>query len=87
MRCGHLTYDSWIWLKITSLSSTASVNDNRISLEIPTALATAYGRRQKFVWAEHSAMDEGENWAYGPTLDFSKVHCRSIGGCLYLTMQ
>ena len=25
MRCGHLTYDTWIWLKITSLSSTASV--------------------------------------------------------------
>ena len=25
MRCGHLTYDPWIWLKVTSLSSTASV--------------------------------------------------------------
>ena len=25
MRCGHLTYDTWIWLEITSLSSTASV--------------------------------------------------------------
>ena len=25
MRCGHLTYDTWIWLKITPLSSTASV--------------------------------------------------------------
>ena len=25
MRCGHLNYDTWIWLKITSLSSTASV--------------------------------------------------------------
>ena len=24
MRCGHLTYDTWIWLKITSQSSTAS---------------------------------------------------------------
>ena len=24
MRCGHLTYDPWIWLKVTSLSSTAS---------------------------------------------------------------
>ena len=35
MRCGHLTYDTWLWLKITSLSSTASVlNDGRISLEI-----------------------------------------------------
>ena len=37
MRCGNLTYDTWIWLKITSLSSTASVlNDGRISLEIPS---------------------------------------------------
>ena len=35
MRCGNLTYDTWIWLKITFLSSTASVlNDGRISLEI-----------------------------------------------------
>ena len=25
MRCGNLTYDTWIWLKVTSLSSTASV--------------------------------------------------------------
>ena len=25
MRCGHWTYDTWIWLKMTSLSSTASV--------------------------------------------------------------
>ena len=30
MRCGNLTYDIWIWLKITSLSSTALVlNDGR----------------------------------------------------------
>ena len=37
MRCGHLTYDTLIWVKITSLSSTASVlNDGRISLEIPS---------------------------------------------------
>jgi hypothetical protein len=34
---GHLTIDPWIWLKVTSLSSTASVlNDARISLEIPS---------------------------------------------------
>ena len=33
MRCGNLSYDPWIWLKILSLSSTASVlNDGRISL-------------------------------------------------------
>ena len=30
--------------------------------------ATAYGRRPKFVRAEHSATAEGKNSAYGPTL-------------------
>ena len=34
----------------------------------PTASATAYGRRPKFVRAEHLAAAEGENCAYGPTL-------------------
>ena len=34
----------------------------------PTASATAYGQRPKFVMAEHSATAEGENCAYGPTL-------------------
>ena len=34
----------------------------------PTASATAYGQRPKFVKAEHSATAEGENCAYGPTL-------------------
>ena len=34
----------------------------------PTALATAYGQRPKFVRAEHLATAEGENRAYGPTL-------------------
>ena len=33
----------------------------------PTASATAYGQRPKFVRAEHSATAEGENCAYGPT--------------------
>ena len=37
----------------------------------PTALATAYGQRPKFVMAEHSATAEGENCAYGPTLNKS----------------
>ena len=36
----------------------------------PTALATAYGLRPKFVRAEHSATADGENCAYGPTLNF-----------------
>ena len=40
----------------------------------PTALATAYGRRPKFVRAEHSAMAEGENCAYGPTLQKSQPY-------------
>ena len=34
----------------------------------PTASATAYDQRPKFVRAEHSATTEGENCAYGPTL-------------------
>ena len=38
----------------------------------PTASATAYGRRPKFVRAEHSATAEGENCAYGPTLQMLK---------------
>ena len=43
MRCGILSYDPWIWLKITSLSSTASVlNDGRISLEIPSIHSEIY---------------------------------------------
>ena len=36
----------------------------------PTASATAYGQRPKFVRAKHSATAEGENCAYGPTLQF-----------------
>ena len=39
----------------------------------PTASATAYGRRPKFVRAEHSATAEGENCAYGPTLNYREV--------------
>ena len=34
----------------------------------PTASATAYGQRPKFVRAEPSATAEDENCAYGPTL-------------------
>ena len=34
----------------------------------PTALATVYGQRPKFFRAEHSAMAEGQNSGYGPTL-------------------
>ena len=34
----------------------------------PTALATVYSQRPKFVRAEHSATAEGEKCGYGPTL-------------------
>ena len=36
----------------------------------PTASATAYGQRLKFFMAEHLAKAEGENCAFGPTLDW-----------------
>ena len=42
--------------------------DIRFTFFYPTASATAYGQRPKFVRAEHSATAEGENCAYGPTL-------------------
>ena len=37
----------------------------------PTASATARPKAEVFR-AEHSATAEGENWAYGPTLDFAQ---------------
>jgi hypothetical protein len=49
MRCGHLTYDTWLWLKITSLSSKASVlNDGRISLEISSFCSEFFFSKRKF---------------------------------------
>ena len=46
----------------------------------PTASATAYGQRPKFVRAEHSATAEGENCAYGPTLYWSMaIRVVSVG--------
>ena len=42
--------------------------DTYFTIFYPTASATAYGQRPKFVMAEHSATAEGENCAYGPTL-------------------
>ena len=44
------------------------------ALFYPTASATAYGQRPKFVRAEHSATAEGENCAYGPTLLLNWYH-------------
>ena len=44
-------------------------NDVCFTFFDPTASATAYAQRQKFAMAEHSATAEGENCAYGPTLD------------------
>ena len=39
----------------------------------PTASATAYGQRPKFVRAKQSATAESENCAYGPTLLQSSI--------------
>ena len=48
LKCGNLTYDTWICLKITFLSSTASIqNDGRISLEIPSFCS------EMFVFSKH----------------------------------
>ena len=43
--------------------------DTCFTIFYPTASATVYGRRPKFFRAEHSATAEGENCAYGPTLE------------------
>jgi hypothetical protein len=43
-----------------------------------TALARAYGRRPKFVRAEHLAAAEGENCAYGLTLNSSKRYTQDL---------
>ena len=56
----------------------------------PTASAMAYDQRPKFFRAEHSAMAEGENCAYGPTLVFIDdqpldCHCMYCIDC-YLQM-
>ena len=41
----------------------------------PTAPATAYGQRPNVFMAKCSATAEGENWAYGPTLEIYKLVC------------
>ena len=48
-----------------------SFYDTFFTIFYPTALAMVYGRRLKFFRAEHSATAEGENCAYGPTLQIS----------------
>ena len=49
-RLHHLTYDPWIWLKVTSLSSTASVlKDGRISLEISSSYSIFFSKHQNEV--------------------------------------
>ena len=43
-RLQHLTYDPLIWLKVTSMASTALVlKDVRISLEIPSFYSNSSG--------------------------------------------
>ena len=50
----------------------------------PTASATAYSQRPKFVRAKHSATAEGENYAYGPTLQNLDIMMEHMGlPCLY----
>ena len=45
---GHLAYDPWIWLKVTSLSSTTSVlKDGRISLEISSFYSKFFFSKQQ----------------------------------------
>ena len=62
MRCGHLNYDTWIWLKITSLSSTASVLNGcekifaKESLNVPNVkvlsnfFSNVFGSFMPFYW-------------------------------------
>ena len=52
-------------------------NDTCFAIIYPTASATVYGRRPKFFMAEHSATAEGENRAYGPTLQSSE-NCQAL---------
>merc|ERR1712051_491743 len=52
-RSQHLTYDPWIWSKVTSLSSTASIlKDGRISLEITSFFLKTFffSKQQKKVF-------------------------------------
>ena len=55
----------------------------------PTASATAYGQRPKFVRAEHLATAEGENSAYGPTLQRSNIsqNCINLESILPLLLR
>jgi len=50
-----------------------------------TASATVYGQRPKFFRAEHSATAEGENCAYGPTLQKFVVNAQQC--CLYTSSK
>ena len=45
---GHLTYDLWIWLKVTPLSPTTSVlKGGRISLEISSFYSKVFFSKQQ----------------------------------------
>ena len=60
-----------VFIKFTNLVwmiADQNFYDTFFTFFYPTASATAYGRRPKFVRAEYSATAEGENCAYGPTL-------------------
>ena len=69
MRCGNLTYDTYIWLKITSLSSTASVlNYGRISLELPSFCSEiCFFQNIKIRWFQPLAYwYQGPKWFWNP---------------------
>ena len=64
------------WVKFTNLVWTiADQNfyDTCFTLFHPTASATAYGQRLKFIRSQHSATAEGENCAYGLTLHWLQL--------------
>ena len=63
-----------VFIKFTNLVwmiADQNFNDTCFAIIYPTASATVYGRRPKFLRTEHSATAEGENWAYGLTLTSS----------------
>ena len=53
------------WTNLVWMIDDQNLYDTCFTIFYPTASATAYGQRPKFVRAKHSATAEGENCAYG----------------------
>ena len=66
-----------ILVKFTYLVGMIS-DQNFYALCFTGFLSYGYDRRPKFVRAEHSATAEGENCAYGPTLELKQNKCAKI---------